>query len=83
MTIVMQQTVSKSQFKAQALEFLREVENKNQPLIITHAGKPVVKVIPYKEQSDQEVILKSLRGTLKYYKDPDQPVGLEDWEVLK
>ena len=77
------QTVSKSKFKAQALEFLREVEKQNTPLVITHAGKPVVEVIPYKEQSDPEKTLKSLRGTLKFYKDPDQPVGLEDWEVLK
>lgn len=79
----MQQIVSKSQFKAQALEFLREVENQKQPLVITHAGKPVVKVIPYNQESKQEEILQSLRGTLKYYKNPDEPVGLEDWEVLK
>lgn len=82
MTIVMQ-TVSKSQFKAQALEFLREVEDKKQPLIITHAGKPVVEVIPYKKKSDQEAILKSLRGSVLKYEDPTEPVGLEDWEVLK
>ena len=79
----MQNIVSKAQFKAQALQFLRTVEENKQPLIITHAGKPVVEVIPYKKQSDQEAILKSLRGTLKYYKDPDEPVGLDDWEVLK
>ena len=79
----MQNIVSKSKFKAQALEFFRQIEEKKQPLIITHNGKPVVEIIPYKKQSDQEDILKSLRGTLKYYKDPDQPVGLEDWEVLK
>lgn len=83
MTIVMQQVVSKSQFKAQALEFLRAVESKKQPLIITHAGKPVAKVIPYQQKSQQEEILKSLRGTVKFYKDPDEPVGLEDWEILK
>lgn len=75
----MQQTVSKSQFKAQALEYLRMVENQKTPLIITHGGKPVVEVIPYKKAS----ALESLRGTLKFYKDPDEPVGLEDWEVLK
>lgn len=81
----MQQIVSKSQFKAQALEFLRNVEKTKTPLVITHEGKPVVEVIPYKEgqESDQEAILKSLRGTLVYYEDPDEPVGLEDWEVLK
>ena len=84
MTIVMQQMVSKSQFKAQALEFLREVEKQQVPLIITHEGKPVVKVIPYKEDpKDQEAILKSLRGSVLKYVDPTEPVGLEDWEVLK
>ncbi len=77
------QTVSKSQFKAQALEFLREVEKTKIPLVITHAGKPVVEVIPIKVESDQEAILKSLRGTVLKYEDPTEPVGLEDWEVLK
>lgn len=79
----MQQIVSKSQFKAQALEFLRGVETQKQPLVITHNGKPVAKVIPYQEELDQEAILKSLRGTLVYYKDPTEPVGLEDWEMLR
>lgn len=79
----MQQTVSKSQFKAEALEFLREVEDTRKPLVITHAGKPVVKVIPFKEE-DPGDILKSLRGSVIYYKDPDKPaIDPEDWEVLK
>ena len=82
----MQQTVSKSKFKAQALEFLREVEKQKQPLIITHEGKPVVEVIPYqgKRESDPEAILKSLRGSVIYYKDPDEPaIDPEDWDMLK
>lgn len=82
MTMVMQ-TVSKSQFKAQALEFLRTVEEKKQPLIITHNKKPVVKVLPFKEE-DPEDVLKSLRGTLKYYKDPFEPaIDPNDWEANK
>lgn len=79
MTIVMQQVVSKAQFKAQALEYLRAVENKKQPLIITHGGKPVVKIVPYQ----QVQTLESLRGSVIYYKDPTEPVGEEDWEALK
>lgn len=79
----MQLVVSKSQFKAKALEYLRKVEEEKQPLTITHAGKPVVQVTPYKEESDPEIILKSLRGTVKYYENPTEPVGVEDWEVLK
>lgn len=79
----MQLVVSKSQFKPKALEYLRKVEREKQPLTITHAGKPVVKVIPITEKSQQEEILKSLRGTVLKYENPTEPVGLEDWEVLK
>lgn len=81
MTIVMQ-TVSKSQFKAQALQFLRAVEKDKKPLILTHSGKKVIKILPYEEESPEE-ILKSLRGTLVYYKNPTKPIGVDDWEALK
>ncbi len=86
MTIVMQQIqhVSKSQFKAQALEYLRLVQSQKQPLIITHAGKPVIKVTSYQEESDPEAILKSLRGTVLKYEDPDEPaIDPEEWDMLK
>ena len=79
MTIVMQQLISKSQLKAQILEYLRNVEKKKQELIITHGGKPVVKIIPYKEKS----VLDSLRKTVLRYEAPTEPVGEKDWEVLK
>lgn len=77
----MQTTVSKSQFKPQALEYLRLVEKTKKPLIITHAGKPVVQVIPYAISTTS--ILTSLRGSVISYKDPTEPVGVEDWEALK
>lgn len=77
----MQTTVSKSQFKPQALEYLRLVEKNKIPLIITHGGKPVVQITPY--SADPLKDLKSLRGTIKKYKDPYKPVGLNDWEILK
>jgi len=84
MTIVMQTNiVSKSQFKPKALEYLRQVEKKKKSLTITHGGKPVVKIIPFKEENQDEKILKKLEGTLLYYKDPTEPVGVEDWEALK
>ena len=81
---MIQQTVSKSQFKAQALEYLRLVQTQKQPLIITHAGNPVVEVVPYKEEDADKTILKSLKGSVLYYKDPDEPaIDLQDWEMLK
>lgn len=76
MTIVMQQMISKSQFKAHALEYLRNVEKKQQVLIVTHAGKPVAKVIPFTE----EPLLKSLMDTVLEFSGPTEPVGQKDWK---
>ncbi|MBI2431008.1 MAG: type II toxin-antitoxin system Phd/YefM family antitoxin [Candidatus Levybacteria bacterium] len=78
----MQQIVSKSQFKAQMLEYFRQLEKTKQPLVITHSGKPVAKVIPYKKESDSEAILKSLKGTVTYHGDIIKPLD-EEWDVLK
>lgn len=75
----MQQIISKSQFKMQVLEYLRNVEKSKQPLIITHVGKPVVKIVPYKEVET----LNYLRNTVVYYKDPTEPVGKGSWEASK
>lgn len=77
------QTVSKSQFKAKALEYMRFVEQNNQSLIITHQGKPVIQMKSYSPQDKLEDDLKFFRGTLKKYIRPMDPVGVEDWEVLK
>ena len=66
----------------QLLEYLRRVEKEKKPLLVSHGGKPVIKVSPYEEESPEE-ILGSLRGTLVHYKNPTKPVGVDDWEALK
>lgn len=77
----MKQAVSKSTFKAKALEYFREVESTGKELIITDHGKPVLKVVPY--AYDPEEALRALRGSVVRYTDPLEPVGLEDWESLR
>ena len=77
----MKQIVSKSQFKPQVLEYLRLVEKTKKPLIIPHAGKPVVQIIPFMENLKEK--LKALQGSIIFYKNPTEPVGLKDWETLK
>jgi len=77
----MKNTISKSKFKPHALEYFRKVEKTGQELIITDRNKPVLKIIPYHEDSDQ--LLEELRNSVISYKDPTDPVGLEDWESLK
>lgn len=76
MTSVMK--ISKSRFKARALEHLREVERSRRELVITDRGRPVVKVVPYSE--DPEALLRSLRGSVKKLVDPLEPVDVE-WEA--
>ncbi len=73
--------VSKSQFKARALEYFRAVEKNRKAVVITDRGKPVLKVIPYAE--DPEEALEELRGSLVKYEDPLKPVGEADWEALR
>ena len=76
----MEHSVSKSAFKAKALEYFREVESTGTELVITDHGKPVLKIVPFAH--DPEEALRSLRGTVLRFADPLEPVGLEDWESL-
>lgn len=77
----MRQTVSKSRFKPNALEYFRQVEETGQDLIITDRGRPVLKVSRFSEDPDAQ--LKALRGTVLAYVDPTEPVAGEDWEASR
>lgn len=74
-------SVSKSRFKAQALEFFRQVEQTGQPLVITDRGTPVLKLVPYSD--DPRAALRALRDTVVKYEAPTRPVGAEDWESAR
>ncbi|MDR6493781.1 type II toxin-antitoxin system Phd/YefM family antitoxin [Paraburkholderia sp. 22099] len=39
--------VSKSEFKAKALEFFRQIESSGESMIVTDHGKPALEVRPY------------------------------------
>lgn len=76
------QAVSKTQFKARALELFRQVERTRRPLVITDRGRPVLQIGPV-ESAAQADPLGALRGTVLGYDDPSEPVGAADWEVLR
>lgn len=76
------QTVSKSKFKAKALEYFRIVQTSGQPMIVTHNNRPVAKVIPFKEESSEDVF-KKLGQAITFIGDIESPVGVNDWEALK
>jgi antitoxin (DNA-binding transcriptional repressor) of toxin-antitoxin stability system len=72
--------VSKSEFKAKALEYFRLVESTGEHMIITDHGKPVLEL--RRHETSTLTPLEELRGSVLYYNDPLEPVGLEDWEML-
>ncbi|ANB73319.1 type II toxin-antitoxin system Phd/YefM family antitoxin [Paraburkholderia phytofirmans] len=73
--------VSKSEFKAKALELFRQVEASGESLIVTDHGKPALEVRPYRgvERSPLDV----LRGSVVRYDNPTTPVGEDDWEAAQ
>ena len=74
-----QQRVTKSQFKAKALEYFRQVEMSGGSLVITDRGQPTVEIRRYR--SDQRSPLDKLRGSVVEYKAPTEPVAENDWEA--
>jgi prevent-host-death family protein len=70
--------ITKSRFKARALEYFRQVERTGKPIIITDRGHPVLKLAPYVD--DPREALKALRESVVRYDAPTRPVGADDWE---
>jgi prevent-host-death family protein len=73
--------VSKSQFKAKALEFFRQVEATEEPLVITDHGRPTLELRPYRAPLRDP--FEALRGSVVRYDQPTTPVSEEDWDVLR
>ena len=75
--------VSKSKFKPAALEYFRQVQETQEELIISDHGKPVLKIVPYQAAAKSKLDpLTKLRGTLKRYEQPFDPIA-EVWESAK
>jgi antitoxin (DNA-binding transcriptional repressor) of toxin-antitoxin stability system len=73
--------VSKSEFKAKALEFFRQVESSGESLVVTDHGKPVLEVRPYRaiERNPLEI----LRGSVMHYERPTDPVADDEWDAAQ
>jgi len=72
--------VSKSQFKARALEYFRQVEASGEKVIVTDKGQPVIEVRRY--QQDNRSPLERLNGSVLEFKRPTDPIGDDDWEAV-
>ncbi len=78
--VAMDTEVSKSKFKAHALEIFRRVEATGEPVIVTDHGTPTLIVRKY--QGDAVDARERLKGSVLRYDDPLAPVAEEDWEAL-
>lgn len=79
MVIVMQHEISKSAFKAQALEVMRGIEQTGEEVVITAHGKPALVVKRYIAPTQDP--LSKLRGSVVSFDSPTAPVGEDDWEL--
>lgn len=73
--------VSKSQFKARALEFFRRVESTGESVIITDHGIPTLEIKPFKQTNADPFDV--LRDTVLRYDAPTDPVGEDDWDAAR
>lgn len=74
--------VSKSHFKAHALELFRQVEASGEPLVVTDHGQPTLEVRPYRPAVSTADPLEQLRGSVLRFDEPFEPVGENDWDAL-
>lgn len=70
--------ISKTEFKAHALEVLRDIEHSGQSRIITDRGRPTLEIRKLRQQKVSPLEL--LKGTIVKYEAPTSPVADDDWE---
>ena len=75
----MSSKISKTEFKAKALEVLRAVEDTGQSVIVTDRGVPTIEVRQYRGLTRS--LKKFLQGTVLSYENPEEPTG-EEWHAL-
>jgi antitoxin (DNA-binding transcriptional repressor) of toxin-antitoxin stability system len=75
----MTKTISKSKLKAKMLEIFRQLEASGEELMVTHDGKPVLKIVPLKQEATVVELFGDLQGRVTYLEDINQPT-LAEWE---
>ncbi|SDM24082.1 Antitoxin Phd_YefM, type II toxin-antitoxin system [Modicisalibacter muralis] len=78
----METEISKSKFKAHALEIFRRIESSGSPVIITDHGRPSL-IIQRVCAGRVSHPLERLKGSVLHYDTPFDSVAEEDWEALR
>ena len=76
------QHVSKTEFKARALELFRQVEATGEAIVVTDHGKPALEIRPYRSAATRDP-LDALRGSVVHFDDPFSPVGDDAWDAAQ
>lgn len=76
----METEISKSKFKAHALEIFRRVEMTGEPVIVTDHGNRTLIVRKYIGNATD--VRDKLKGSVLRYDAPLDPVAEDDWEAL-
>lgn len=71
--------VTKTEFKARALEYFRQVETSGNTVVITDRGQPTVEVRRYR--NDKRSPLERLKGSVVEFTAPTEPIAADDWEA--
>ncbi len=72
--------ISKTEFKAHALEVMREIERSGNSRIITDRGKPTLEIRKLRQREIEPLEL--LKGTVIKYAAATEPVADDDWENI-
>lgn len=75
-----EKSISKSRFRARALEIFRRVERTGEPVVITDRGNPTLVINRYSATADCS--RNRLKGSVLRYDAPFDPVGEGDWNAL-
>lgn len=70
--------ISKTEFKAHALEVFRDIEQSGKPRIITDRGRPTLEI--RKVRQHYMAPLDVLKGTVVKFDAATAPVAEDDWE---
>jgi prevent-host-death family protein len=75
-------TIAAAEFKARCLTLMEDVHSSRRPLVITKRGKPIAKLIPIDDVTDD--FIGSLKGVIRINGDIESPVEpAEAWDALR
>ena len=79
MMALMKSEISKSRFKARALELFREIEATGTSVIITDHGRQALEARRFRDRKP----LETLKGSVIRYEGATQPVADDEWENVQ